>query len=186
MVVLGLGHPALRDEFRVPGPRRDRGSARHLGHLKRLLPYGRRYAWVLGGALGGLLVTRLLDALVPQALKIAIDSLADDGIEPSLRGPGAGHPGHRRRAVPGLRAVRRALRRISISICYDLRKRFFNHVQYQGPAFFNRFGTGDLMSRAVNDIRMIRMVVSFGWVTVILFGFTLAAGLYFMIDMSRS
>ena len=174
----------MRDEFRVPGPRRDRGSARHLGHLKRLLPYGRRYAWVLGGALAGLLVTRLLDALVPQALKIAIDSLADDGIEPSLAGPAL--------AILGIVAARfliyvvarRTLRRISISICYDLRKRFFNHVQYQGPAFFNRFGTGDLMSRAVNDIRMIRMVVSFGWVTVILFGFTLAAGLYFMIDMS--
>ncbi len=175
---------ALRDEFRVPGPRRERASARHLGHLTRLFPYARRYGWVLGAALAGLLVTRLLDAFVPQFLKIAIDSLADDAIAPNLVGPAL--------AILGIVAARfvvyvvsrRALRRISISICYDLRKRFFNHVQYQGPAFFNRFGTGDLMSRAVNDIRMIRMVVSFGWVTVVLFAFTLAAGLYFMIDMS--
>ena len=174
----------LRDEFRVPGPRRERASARHLGHLKRLFPYARRYGRVLAAALAGLLVTRLLDAFVPQFLKIAIDSLADDAIAPNLVWPAL--------AVLGIVAARfvvyvvsrRALRRISISICYDLRKRFFNHVQYQGPAFFNRFGTGDLMSRAVNDIRMIRMVVSFGWVTVILFAFTLAAGLYFMIDMS--
>ena len=135
-------------------------------------------------SLAGLLVTRLLDAVVPQFLKIAIDSLADAAIEPNLAVPAL--------AILGIVAARflvyvlsrRVLRRISISICYDLRKRFFNAVQYQGPGFFNRFGTGDLMSRAVNDIGMVRMVVSFGWVTVVLFGFTLAAGLYFMIDMS--
>ena len=180
----GHRRPALRNEFRVPGPRRERASARDLGHLKRLFPYARRYAWALGGSLAGLLVTRLLDAVVPQFLKIAIDSLADDAIEPNLAVPAL--------AILGIVAARflvyvlsrRVLRRISISICYDLRKRFFNAVQYQGPGFFNRFGTGDLMSRAVNDIGMVRMVVSFGWVTVMLFGFTLAAGLYFMIDMS--
>ena len=174
----------MRNEFRVPGPRRERASARDLGHLKRLFPYARRYAWALGGSLAGLLVTRLLDAVVPQFLKIAIDSLADEAIEPNLAVPAL--------AILGIVAARflvyvlsrRVLRRISISICYDLRKRFFNAVQYQGPGFFNRFGTGDLMSRAVNDIGMVRMVVSFGWVTVMLFGFTLAAGLYFMIDMS--
>ena len=174
----------MRNEFRVPGPRRERASARDLGHLKRLFPYARRYAWPLGGSLAGLLVTRLLDAVVPQFLKIAIDSLADEAIEPNLAVPAL--------AILGIVAARflvyvlsrRVLRRISISICYDLRKRFVNAVQYQGPGFFNRFGTGDLMSRAVNDIGMVRMVVSFGWVTVMLFGFTLAAGLYFMIDMS--
>ena len=174
----------MRNEFRVPGPRRERASARDLGHLKRLFPYARRYAWALGGSLAGLLVTRLLDAVVPQFLKIAIDSLADEAIEPNLAVPAL--------AILGIVAARflvyvlsrRVLRRISISICYDLRKRFFNAVQYQGPGFFNRFGTGDLMSRAVNDLGMVRMVVSFGWVTVMLFGFTLAAGLYFMIDMS--
>ena len=174
----------VRNEFRVPGPRREPSSARHLGHLKRLLPYAGRYAWVLGAALAGLLVTRLADALVPQFVKTAIDSLVDDGLEPNLAMPAL--------AILAIVAARfaiyvlsrRVLRRISISIAYDLRKRLFNHVQYQGPAFFNRFGTGDLMSRAVNDIAMVRMVVSFGWVTIILVAFTLVAGLYFMIDMS--
>ena len=174
----------MRNEFRVPGPRRARASARHLGHLKRLLPYAGRHAWVLGAALAGLLVTRLADALVPQFVKTAIDSLVDDGLEPNLAMPAL--------AILAIVAARfgiyvlsrRVLRRISISIAYDLRKRLFNHVQYQGPAFFNRFGTGDLMSRAVNDIAMVRMVVSFGWVTIILVVFTLVAGLYFMIDMS--
>ena len=174
----------MRHEFRVPGPRRERASARHLGHLKRLLPYARRHAWVLAAALAGLLVTRLADALVPQFVKTAIDSLADEGLEPNLAMPALAILG----IVAGRFAIyvlsRRVLRRISISIAYDLRKRVFNHVQYQGPAFFNRFGTGDLMSRAVNDIAMVRMVVSFGWVTIILFVFTLVAGLYFMIDMS--
>ena len=80
--------------------------------------------------------------------------------------------------------ARRVMRRISIAVSYDLRKRIFNHVQYQGTAFFNRFNTGDLMSRAINDINMVRMVVSFGWVNIITFVFTIATGMYFMFDLS--
>ena len=65
-----------------------------------------------------------------------------------------------------------------------LRKRFFNMVQYQGPNFFNKFGTGDLMSRAVNDISMVRMVVSFGAVNIVIFIFSVIAALSFMLAMS--
>ena len=171
---------------RVDGPRRERSSFKHLSHLKRLVPYVRRFGWVLLASISGLLLARLLDALVPLYMKDAIDSLADPDIDPNLLIPVL--------SILAIVATRffiyvvsqRALRRLSISVSYHLRKRLFNHVQFQGAHFFNRFGTGDLMSRAVNDVSMVRMVVSFGAVTILTTVFTLATGLYFMIMLSPS
>ena len=148
------------------------------------MPYVRRYAWVLAAAIAGLLLTRLAMAFVPQLMRTAIDSLADVNIPPNYALPALGILG-----VVIVQAIvyigaRRALRRVSIAVTYDLRKRLFNHVQYQGPNFFNRFGTGDLMSRAVNDVRMVRMAVSFGWVQIATVAFSLFTSLFFMIYMS--
>ena len=163
---------------------RERSSIKHLHHLKRLFPYVKRYAWVLALAIAGLLLTRLAFAFVPQLMRTAIDSLADPQIAPNYALPALGIL-----AITLVQAVvyigsRRALRRVSIAVTYDLRKRLFNHVQYQGPTFFNRFGTGDLMSRAVNDVRMVRMAVSFGWVQIATVIFSLFTSLFFMIYMS--
>lgn len=168
----------------VGGPQRERASFRHLGHLKLMMPYVRHYAAVMLVAITGLLVARLCLFFTPWFLKLAVDSLEDPEVEPYLLIP----------ALLILAVVvsqfviyvpaRRVLRRISIAIAYDLRKRLFNRVQYQGPNFFNKFGTGDLMSRAINDISMVRMLVSFGAVNIIMFFFSVIAALWFMLLMS--
>ena len=163
---------------------RERSSVKHLRHLVRLMPYARRYAWVLAAAISGMLLTRLAMALVPQFMRTAIDSLADPDIPPNYMLPVLGIL-----AVVAIQALlyvgaRRALRRVSVAITYDLRKRLFNHIQHQGPNFFNRFGTGDLMSRAINDVRMVRLAVSFSWMQVVTVIFSLIAALFFMVYMS--
>lgn len=168
----------------VGGPQRDRASFQHLGHLKRLMPYVRRYAVVLAWGVVGLLIARLALYLIPWAQKLAIESLEDPVAEPYLVIPAILILGVVASQFAIYIPARRALRRISIAAAYDLRKRFFDLVQYQGPNFFNRFGTGDLMSRAVNDISMVRMVVSFGAVNIVMFVFSLAAALGFMLAMS--
>ena len=163
---------------------RERSSIKHLRHLVRLMDYVRRYAWVLGFAIGGLLLTRLAFNFVPQLMRTAIDSLANPEIPPNYLMPAMGIL-----VIAIVQAIvyifsRRALRRISIAVTYDLRKRLFNGIQYQGPTFFNRFSTGDLMSRAVNDVRMVRMAVSFGWVQIASVVLGLCTSLFFMIYMS--
>ena len=165
---------------------RERSSVKHLAHLRRLYPYVRRYGTVLALAIAGLLLTRLAFNIIPQLMRIAIDSLADASIPPNYALPALGIL-----AIVVVQSgvyivTRRALRRVSIAVTYDLRKRLFNHVQYQGPTFFNRFDTGDLMSRAVNDVRMVRMAVSFGWVQIATVVFSLVTSLTFMIVMSPS
>ena len=165
-------------------PPRERSSFKHLGHLKRLFPYLKQFAWILVFSLIGLVLVQAMRMYVPQFMRTAVDSLADAEIEPNYVGPALGIL-----VVLILQsgiyiATRWALRRVSIAITYDLRKRFFDHVQFQGPTFFNRFGTGDLMSRAVNDVRMVRMAASFGWVMIAQTLMTFFMGLGYMLWMA--
>ena len=166
------------------GPARERSSFKHLGHLKRLFPYLKQFRWILVFSLIGLLVVRAMMMYVPQFMRTAVDSLADEKIEPNYIIPAIGIL-----TIVILQsgiyiATRWPLRHVSIAITYDLRKRFFDHVQFQGPTFFNRFGTGDLMSRAVNDVRMVRMAASYGWVMILQTLMTLGMGLGYMLWMA--
>ena len=161
-----------------------RSSFTHLGHLRRLVPYIRRYAWVLALAAVGLLLTRLGYNLVPQLMRIAIDSLDDPGTVANYKWPAVGILGVVLLQA-GLHLVsRRALRRVSVAVSHDLRKRLFNHIQYQGPEFFTRFDTGDLMARAVSDVRAVRRAVAVAWVNIAAVVFSSATSLYFMLIMS--
>ena len=64
-------------------------------------------------------------------------------------------------AVGGL--FRFLMRRIIIGasrdIEYDLRNDFFAHLQRLDLAYFQRHRTGDLMSRATNDLSAVRMMI---------------------------
>lgn len=182
----GMGGHRSASTVTVSGLKRERGGFRHLGHLKRLGPYVRRYALALGTAVAALLLARFFEAMVPLFMKSAIDSIVDPNIELNLMWPAVAILGVVVARFIIFIYARRTIRRISIAVAYDLRKRLFAHIQIQGPNFFNRFSTGDLMSRAVNDIGMVRRVVSFGWVNIMTFVFSVSVGLYFMIDMSSS
>lgn len=154
---------------RTGGPQREQSSIKHLAHLKKLLPYIWRYRWIFAVCIFALFVQQASFSAMPLFMKVAIDSLTDD-----LPGANLALPAIGILVMVVLQFViyapaRRALRRISISTTYDLRKRFFHSVQYQGPSFFNRYQTGDLMSRSGMDVNMVRMLVSFGWISIMRF-----------------
>ena len=48
---------------------------------------------------------------------------------------------------------------------YDLRNDLFVHLTHLGPVFYDRHKIGDLMSRLVNDLTAVRMMVGMGVVT---------------------
>ncbi len=163
---------------------RERSSFKHLGHLTKLFPYVAKYKWILIVCIGAILCHRGLMAYMPQFMKVALNDLADPTVVAETWKQAVGMIITTIATIIVYVPARRALRRLSISVTYDLRQRFFSHVQYQGPSFFNKFGTGDLMSRAVNDINMVRMAVSFGWVNLMVFVFTVFASVTFMLSMS--
>ena len=69
-------------------------------------------------------------------------------------------------------SARITIRRAGLNVAFDLRQALFDRLQRQGVAFYGRHSVGDMMSRAVSDIGLIRRLVSAG----VLFGIILVYG----------
>lgn len=156
--------------------------------LRRLLPYHQRYKGPFWAGMAGLLLARVFEAAIPLYLRDAIDLL--------VRGSAALTDGTQQidaaqyaLLLPTLAIVacvvlrfvfivfsRRVIRRIGVAVAYDLRKRVYNHLQHQGPAFFARHPTGDLMARAINDINLVRQLVGMGLRTILVIVFSAVVG----------
>jgi ATP-binding cassette subfamily B protein len=126
---------------------------------RRLLGYVRRYRrpYLLGLACG--VVATAISLAGPWVLKHAIDDLLAGVTREKVRFY----------AVTLLVLsivggvfrflVRRVVIGASRGIEYDLRNDFFAHLQKMPLAFFQARRTGDLMSRATNDLSAVRMMV---------------------------
>ena len=127
--------------------------------LARLAPHVLRYRGRLAAGLVCLVLATALSLLGPWVLRYAIDDLTSDVTRGKL-GLYAG-------ALLGLAVVggvfrflmRRIIVGVSRAIEYDLRNMFFAHVQRLPLAYFQAGRTGDLMSRATNDLNAVRMMV---------------------------
>ncbi|PYR48953.1 MAG: ABC transporter ATP-binding protein [Acidobacteria bacterium] len=127
--------------------------------FRRLLAYGLRYrcAFVLGLICS--IVTTLVTLVAPLVLQHAIDNLAVDVTRAKLLLYGA--------LLLGIGVVggvfrfwtRRILIGASRDLEYDLRNDFFAHLQRLPPSYFQTHRTGDLMSRATNDLNAVRMMI---------------------------
>ena len=126
---------------------------------RRLLAYVGRYrpAFILGFLC--IVATSAITLAGPWILKYAIDDLTQGVTTAKLRFYGA--------AILGLSAVggvfrflqRRIIIGASRDIEFDLRNDFFARLQLFEPAYFHRNRTGDLMSRATNDLNAVRMMI---------------------------
>jgi ATP-binding cassette subfamily B protein len=127
--------------------------------VRRLFPYIRRYRreYVLGFI--SLALCSTLFAVTPRVLQYAVDDLATGVTRGKLALYGgillllAGFAGY----------FRYQMRRIIISASrgfeYDLRNDFFAHLERLPMSFFHQNRTGDLMSRATNDLSSVRMMI---------------------------
>jgi ATP-binding cassette, subfamily B, multidrug efflux pump len=127
--------------------------------VRRLFPYIRRYRreYLLGFA--SLALCSTLFAVSPLVLQFAIDDLYA-GVTRSKLAFYAGVL----LLIAGLAGYfRYQMRRIIISASrgfeYDLRNDFFAHLERLPMSFFQQNRTGDLMSRATNDLSSVRMMV---------------------------
>lgn len=152
-------------------------------HLLKLLPYLKRYRFGIAAGLLYALLTNAFDAFVPWIIGRIVDAigwhLSMDIITPII----------------GLFMVivllegilrfqmRRTLIYISRYLEYDLRNGLFNHLQSLSASYFNRVRTGEIMSRATNDLSQVRMVLgpgimySFNTVVVFVFVLTMMIGI---------
>lgn len=130
--------------------------------LKPLLPYLSKYKRGIASGFVWLLLTNCFSLLLPWVLKYAVD-----GLKGRITSRALAFYAFLILAVSlvmgGFRfLMRRELIGISRKIEYDLRNDFFCHLQRLSPAYFNRKPTGDLMSRATNDLDAVRMLLGPG------------------------
>lgn len=129
-----------------------------MGSLRTLLPYYRPYRRGLAAGLVLVAVAQGFTIVGPWILKLAIDALGS----PDVSGE--------RIAVLAMTIVgvallggaarygmRELINGISRRMEVDLRRDFFAHLVRLDAAFFQEHRTGDLMSRATNDILAVRM-----------------------------
>ena len=164
--------------------------------LWRLRPYYERYQRPFWGAASLLLLARALEAVIPLCLRASIDAI--DAAAPRIAAGLADWQDARAilvMPVLGIAAcvviriftmahARRVIRRIAVYIAYDLRKRVYDHVQRQGPAFFARNPLGDLMARAINDIGLVRELAGSGTRTVLVNFCIALAGIISMVALA--
>ncbi|MEO8070970.1 MAG: ABC transporter transmembrane domain-containing protein, partial [Acidobacteriota bacterium] len=127
--------------------------------FRRLLPYVFRYrgAFVLG--LACVLVTTAIQLLSPWILKLAIDDLNTGVTRQKLALYGGLLLGVALVSAIFRFSMRRILIGASRDVEFDIRNVFFSRLQQMPLAYYHARRTGDLMSRATNDLNAVRMMV---------------------------
>ncbi len=130
--------------------------------LKRLLPYVRRYPRPMIVGMAALVLAKAASVIVPLVLERTVDDLTLGVTVSKLALYGS--------LIVGIAAVegffrfwmRKLLIGVSRFVEFDLRNDFFARLQRMSPSFYQEWRTGDLMSRASNDIGAVRMVLGPG------------------------
>ena len=149
--------------------------------LKAILPYLRRYRGAI--ALG------LLTVVVSNAVNVASLEFIKAGVD-ALEEPGATRAAVGRYALfSALLAVvagagrfwmRQILNGVSRKVELDLRDDFFAHLLRLDAGFYSANPTGEIMSRATNDIAAVRMVAGPAYMYLVN---TLVFGLFAIVRM---
>jgi ATP-binding cassette subfamily B multidrug efflux pump len=151
--------------------------------MRRLFVYIRRYwLWYAAGILCTLAFA-ILQMILPMLARNAINAV---------------QAGQERRlvhltalmvalAIP--MGIARCLSRVITfntgrSLEYDLRNDLFAHLSKLGPDFYERLKTGDLMSRMINDLTAVRMMVGMGVLNFSETPVTYMLALIFMFSLS--
>ena len=130
----------------------------------RLTKYAFRHKWYLIGAYVTMIASTLSALVVPRMLGEAIDTALASGLQSRLL---------LLAAVIVLFSLLRGVfsygqRYLSESLsqrsAYDLREEFFKKLQGMSFGFFDKEQTGNLMSKATQDVEAVRMFISMGMV----------------------
>ncbi|WP_437689625.1 ABC transporter ATP-binding protein [Sorangium sp. So ce176] len=87
-------------------------------------------------------------------------------------------------------AIMRVFSRVTVftagrNVEYELRAVLLARLHKLGPAFFRKMPTGEIMSRATNDLTQVRLLLGFGLLNVVGSIFAFASALYVMLNISK-
>jgi ATP-binding cassette, subfamily B, multidrug efflux pump len=153
--------------------------------LRTVLPYVRPYRAGVALGLALIVAANTFGILIPDLIRQAIDTM--------------GLPGVQRGAILRIAlllvgaailagvcrfGMRQLLNAISRRVEADLRNHFFDHLIRLDAAFYGATRTGDLMSRATNDLQAVRQAIGPGVMYLVNTIVGTAAALFFMLSYS--
>ena len=137
-----------------------------LKSLKRLLPFLKPYLRQIVGGFSTFFIARFFEISALFLVAKGIDTIgaiiAEKELEYSITQITLGIVGCVLARMIIVIHARRAVRRASIDISYDLRQKLFSSVQLQDSDFFSKMGVGDIMTRAIQDISLVQRLIAFG------------------------
>jgi ATP-binding cassette subfamily B protein len=151
--------------------------------MRRLLGYMRRFRWRYAFGVVCTFATATLAMVVPYLLKTGIDAIQN---------------GHYQR-LPKIAALiwgtavlmgatrwcsRFTIFNIGRDVEFEIRKDLFRHLMWLGGDFYERMRTGDVMSRMINDLAGVRMMVGMGVLTFVNTPLYYVYALSFMLSMN--
>ena len=146
---------------------------RHFVH-----PY--RFRLIIGIVAFG--VARFFEAMVPFLTAISINRMAEGDFD--LTWPVLGIVGAVIMRYVVVTFARFAVRRVGLSVSFDLRQRLYSCLQDQGTEFFNKHTIGDMMTRAVADIALIQRLIAMGTILLVILVYATVFGFAFMLYFS--
>ena len=133
-----------------------------LSQLRTLFPYLIRYRWRYGAGFAALVLKNATAAAIPIVIRFTIDYFTESfTMQPLFQLAGL------LLSLALLKGVfqywmRWILIGISRDIEYDMNNDLFGHLMRLSQRFFSSYRTGDLMSRATNDMNAVRLLLGPG------------------------
>ena len=138
-----------------------------MGTLVRALGYMRRYWPVTLAAFLSLVLMNVANLVTPQLIRLLIDNGIRVGDELFVLWMAGGIV-----AVAALRGIFTFLQgylaeKVSQSVAYDMRNQLFSKLQSLSFSYYDQAQTGQLMTRATNDVELVRQFLSMGFLQLI-------------------
>ncbi len=132
---------------------------------RRLMGFLRPYRRQLWGSLAFAWAAMGMTVLIPWLIGRAVNAM-ESGDRPALLPLALAIVGAGLLRL-GLTGVRRVVAgRVSLAVEFDLRQRFYAHLQRLELSFFDSQQTGQLMSRATVDLQSIRFFLGYGLIFI--------------------
>ena len=132
---------------------------------RRLMGFLRPYRRQLWGSLAFAWAAMAMTVLIPWLIGRAVNAI-ESGDKPDLLPLALAMVGAGLLRL-GLTVVRRVVAgRVSLAVEFDLRQRFYAHLQRLELGFFDSQQTGQLMSRATVDLQSIRFFLGYGLIFI--------------------
>ncbi len=165
----------------LPGPRK---KATTFASIARLYPYAKSALPRIYLGMGAAMVAALVALTIPQVLRGLVDGPLQDGDSSQIWWPVAIVL-----ALGVLEAAMIWLRRWFVlqpgtHVEAGMRNRFYTQLQDLPVSFHDRWPSGQLLSRAISDLNLIRRWVSFGLVLLVVNVLTILIGLVFLISIN--